>query len=447
MEGRLLLKDCSVFRSDGRVRSGVAVLIEAERIVAVEENDALAVRPGDWEVSCRGRLVSPGLIDCHSHMVTGQLAPTSGERLLRSMTSRFEEATALGRLLTPLEAQTLAASAIAEGLRNGTTLRFEHLHAPSDVASALEGVARVAEALGSRMVLSHATTSTDGSSGEAAVEANAAWAKDRREHPLVRGALGFWGSFCCDDSLLRLAGRLREELSLGVHFHFAEGEEDLTQTYTRHGKRIVARFESFGLLGAGCVGAYARALDRNEAQALQRTRTLVAASPALGQLLESGVGGLESTLSQQNLVGLGTCGPGTLFQEVDAALRAVLAIARTGRLLDPDGAVAQLLVGGPSELCTMVFGQPCGTVEPGALGDLVVWDLVPGAAETHLDAANLMLRLSAAKASWTIVGGRVVVREGQLLGHDAIELSREASKALAAVWKRSGLGAPPPIGP
>ncbi len=40
--------------------------------------------------------------------------------------------------------------------------------------------------------------------------------------------------------------------------------------------------------------------------------------------------------------------------------------------------------------------------------------------------------------AWTIVAGRVVVREGRLLAHDYVELDREAQRALRSIRRRAG---------
>ena len=82
MEGRLLLKNCAVFRADGRVRTGMALVVEGGLIRRVAPDADVPVLPGDWEVACRGRLVAPGLVDCHTHLVGGQLLPPTGNFLL-----------------------------------------------------------------------------------------------------------------------------------------------------------------------------------------------------------------------------------------------------------------------------------------------------------------------------------------------------------------------------
>ncbi|MHB8878924.1 MAG: amidohydrolase family protein [Myxococcaceae bacterium] len=444
MEGRLLLKDCSVFRADGRIRDRMAVLIEAGRICRVAPDHEVPTLPGDWEVACRGRLVAPGLVDCHTHLVGGQLLPLSGELLLRTPWARFGAQVKIDEQLTVPEIEALTAFAVAKALRAGVTMLVEHLHAPSDVGGALGVQARVAEWLGVRLVNSHATTSLGGETSAAdQLEANAAHARAYRSHPLVRSALGFHSSFCCEDDLLRRVGRLREELGLGAHYHLAESEDDLTITYARHGKRIVPRLESFGLLGAGAVAAYAKAIDRAESDRLAKTRTLIALSPHSSLALEPGMGGFESVISHQNLIGLGTGGTGSLWDELNAAFVSVMHVARVGRLLDPDGLLSQFLVGGPAELCSMLFGLPSGNVEEGGLADLVVLDHVPAMENAGGLTPHLLMQLGQSPVAWTVVGGRVTVREGQLLGADYVELSSEAAKVLHTVWARSGAALDP----
>ncbi len=423
----------------------MAVLIEAGKISQVLPDEALPVLPGDWAVACQGRLVGPGMVDCHSHLVGGQLLPLSGELLLRNPLERFDAQLALDQRLTVAEVEALTAHALARSLRAGVTTVVEHLHAPAIVSEALAVQARVATALGVRLVHSHASHSALGASAAMAqLEANAAHSRSLQRHPLVRSALGFHASFACDDELLRLGGRLREQLGVGAHYHLAESEEDLSLTYARHGRRVVPRFETFGLLGPGGVAAYADAIDSAESARLARTRTLIALSPRFSLASGAGWGGFDSVFAHQNLAGLGTGGTGSLWEELACAFVSVMRVARTGRLLDPDGVLPQLMVGGPAELCAMLYGMPCGNVEPGAMADLVVYDHVPAKDSTDGFNPHLLMQLGQVPVAWTIVAGRVVVRERQLLGADSLQLAADAALALEAVWERSP--APRPVG-
>jgi 5-methylthioadenosine/S-adenosylhomocysteine deaminase len=438
MEGRLLLKGCSIFRADGRVRNRMAVVIDGGRIASVSDDDAVQVRPGDWHVSCRGRLLAAGLVDCHTHLVNAQLLPQSGELLLRSPRSRFELQQRLDNQLTAGEVETLTAFGIGKALRAGVTLAVEHLRCPTDPDGALAAQARMAERLGIRLANSHATHSLEGEADSMRqFEANAHYVESFRQHPLVRPVLGFHASFSSEDALLRRIGRAREELGVGVCYHLAETEDDLAATFARNGRRIVPRLETFGLLGPGSVAAYARAVDRSESERLARSRTLIALGPRYNLAAEPGGGGFEAVFAHQNLLGLGTSGNGLLWGELVAAFSGIVQIARAGRLLDPDGFMSQLLIGGPAELCSMLYGAPSGNVEPGALADLVLYDHIPAQEDLGGLVPHLLMQLGSLRPAWVIANGRVVVREGQLLGHDFIELAREAGKVLEALWKRA----------
>ncbi len=441
MEGRLLLKRCSIFRADGRVRADMAVVVEEGRITRIAPDATVPVLPGDWEVDCRGRLVMPGLVDCHTHLVGGQLVHPSGAWLLRTPRARFELVDRISAALTEGEVEALSAWGIARALRSGVSLAFEHLQAPGIVLAAMEAVGRTARRLGLRVVVSHATHSGPAPKPPMEqVEANAEFARASRGDELVRGAMGFYSSSTTEDELLRRVGRLREELGVGVHFHLAESEDDLTATYALHGRRVVPRLEPFGVLGAGSIGAHGRAVDRMEIDRLARTRTLVALSPKGAMTSEPGDGGLETLLSHPPLLGLGTAGEGTLWQELMTAFVTAVQLAKSGRLLDPDGVLGQLLVSGPAELCSMLYAAPSGNVEEGRLADLVVYEHVPAVDAGTGGVSQMLMQLAEFPVAWMIVEGRVAVREGQLLGHDFVELATEAARAAESV--RARVGAP-----
>ncbi len=440
MDGRLLLKNCAVFRADGRVRTGMALVVQDGLIRHVAPDAEIPILPGDWEVSCRGRLVTPGLVDCHTHLVGGQLLPPTGRFLLGAPSTRLEHRRRVATLLTAGEVESLSRFAMARALRDGVTLAVEHLEAPSDVAGALEAQARAAMQLGLRLVTGHVTHSLLGdAAAQACLEANADFARRHRSHSLVRGALGFQASHTCEDDLLRRIGPLAEALDAPILFHLADGQDDLSTTYARYGKRVVPRLEELGLLGPRAIAARARAVDSGEAERLAATGTFVALSPRSHLTAERIGDSLEALLTRHPLAGLGTSGHGTLWDEALAAFMRLIRVSRAGRLPDPDGALAQLLVRGPAELCTRLFRVPSGGVEEGRIADLVVYDCVPAVDPETGTSPNLLGQLSRSPVAWTLVNGRVTVREGQLLGADYVELARDAAAALTSVWTRARL--------
>ena len=446
MEGRLVLKNCSVFRSDGRFRSGMAVLIERGKISKVALDPEIPILPGDWEVACRGRLVAPGLTDCHAHLVSSQLLPP-GEGLLKSPEERSEAQRVIESNLAAAEVEALTAFAVARALRFGVTMLVEHVDCPSDVAGGLAAQSRTAERLGVRFINSHATSSRSGQSSAAAqLEANAAHVQALKQHPLVRCALGFRASFACDDDLLSRLGRLRMELGVGAHGHVAESEEDLAKTAAQYKKGIVDRFDKHGLLGRDCIAAQGRRIDKAQSERLAQTETVVALSP-LSRLIDDPDGGLDAFLAPQTPVALGTGDSISLRDEALVSFAAVMRLGRLGQLLDPERMISRVLLDAPAQLRERVFGEATGGVTVGQCADLVVYDFIPSEESASERASLLPVDMVRSPVAWTIVAGQVVVREGRFLAHDFLELAEEAQRALHSLRSRSGVHcAAPPSG-
>jgi len=76
-----------------------------------------------------------------------------------------------------------------------------------------------------------------------------------------------------------------------------------------------------------------------------------------------------------------------------------------------------------------VFRRPAGRIIPGALADLVLLDALP----QSTDPIEAMAASMRAQVAWSVVNGRVVVREGQLLGADLLPLLTEAAAVRRAV--------------
>lgn len=133
-------------------------------------------------------------------------------------------------------------------------------------------------------------------------------------------------------------------------------------------------------------------------------------------------------------VALGTAGSVSLWDEVLAAVAELVSAAGTG---DSAALFRKLFLSDAAAFCSQIFGRSFGAIEAGYEADIVVYDLVPGGEGHPGLAASQWLRLARAPVAWTIVAGRVVVREGRLLAHDYVELDGEAQRALDALRRRT----------
>jgi 5-methylthioadenosine/S-adenosylhomocysteine deaminase len=395
MDGRLLFKNCTLLEGERLERGRVVVVVGGRVALVAPDADAPAL-PGDWAVDAKGRLLVPGRVDAHACLTAPPLAPSAW---------------------STSEVEALSAASLARALRSGVTCVFEHLAGVQQPAEALAAEALTAERLGIRLLASHAT---GGPGWEGPLEANVDFVRAWAGHPLVRGALGISRLADAPEPMLARVASAGAGVGAAVHLGLAETDEDLVLTYQTYGLRTVERLARHGLLGPRTVAAHARCVDGHEARVLAERQVLVAWSP-LRDLLAEGHG-FEALWLPEHRVALGTSGLGTLPQQWDAALAMARKSGRLGRLWAQE-LVSALFLGGAAELVADLYGAPAGHVVPGALADLVLLDMLPAEDGLTLESAAEMSR---APVAWTVVEGRVVVRDGQLLGADALELGREA---------------------
>lgn len=433
MEGRLVLKNCAVLDREGRVRSGLAIAIEGERIARIAPDAEVPVLPGDWEIAARGRLVVPGLADCHAHLVTSQLLPPSVALRLETEQARGRRHQLLEEALTADDVEALTAFALANAARLGVTFVAEHLVSPGDVLGSLQAQARAAQRIGLRLSNSHASSSRRGAAaGPSEVDQNISYLRSS-PGPLVRPAIGFEASGTTGDVLLE---RIADAGAQAVHFHLGATEDDLRLTYETHGSRIVPRLDRFGLLGPGTIAAYARAIDALEVHRLAETRTVLALTPVPGVVADP-AGRMEAVLADGATLALGSGGTGNLMRVLAIAAEKTAERARQGRFGDADAFLRRWIHAGAGALCARLYGAPVALLEEGALADLALHDLIFPVETGRPPITNPLMLLPDVRVAWTIVNGRVVVREGQLLGADYLSLARDATAALQAVRARA----------
>jgi 8-oxoguanine deaminase len=456
------LKDASLFVRGNRIEwiGPAAELPPALRDEASEVIDA------------RGHLVTPGLVNTHHHMY---------QSLTRAMPG-VQNAELFGWLrglypiwagLTPEMVRVSTQVAMAELLMSGCTTSSDHLYVyPNGVR--LDDSIGAAQQISMRFVATRGSMSVGQSAGglppDAVVESETAILKDSQRlienwHDAAHGsmlniALAPCSPFSVSPALMRETAALARSFrgqGVRLHTHLAENDHDVAYSLERFHQTPAQYAQELGWLGEDVWHAHCVKLDDEGIGLFAASRTGVAHCPCSNMRLASGIAPIRRMLDAGVPVGLGVDGSASndAAQMVNEARQALL-LARVGRSLQaPEVRHGKTFFGcdlGPAEMTARdalhlatrggakVLGRrDIGHLAVGMCADLALFDLrtlsMAGGA-VHDPVASLLLCASP-QAAYTVVNGRVVVRQGQLTTVDLGPLVEQHNRLAIELWEKA----------
>ncbi len=429
-----------------RVEPGDLLVRERHLVEPMPAGSDGAAVPAE-RIDCSGCLVIPGNVCAHTHAYSAlargmpyRLAPPSSFlEILQRVWWRLDRA---------LEPETIRASALVaaqEALLSGTTTLVDHHASPNAIDGSLDIIAEAFEEVGIRGLLCYETSDRDGASrARDGVEENRRFLRrtDERRWPLARGMVGAHASFTLSDETLAACASLAREAGTGIHLHVAEDALDEADAVARSGRRVAHRLHAAGALDERALLAHAVHVDPSEAELIRATRATVVHNPRSN--MNNAVGRAPLGWLQGRLA-LGSDGiSGDMFDEGRAAY-----LRRREDGLDASPSLPLEVLARGASVAGRAFGEPLlGHLDPGAPADLVVLDYAP---PTPLLAENLAghwaFGLGALQVRDVMVGGRLVVRNGQPTRVDPQEIAAEARRAATRLWGRMEAIAPHPFAP
>src|SRR5712691_10922565 len=247
----------------------------------------------------------------------------------------------------------------------------------------------------------------------------------------------------CTRELLSEVARLARERSVMIHTHAAENKNECEMVERETDRRNVAYLDSLGISGAHVMLAHCVHLDDEEMATLARTKTNVAHCPSSNLKLGSGIARVTEMLERGVSVSLGADGGACnnrldMFTEMRTAALLqkvihgpeVLPATRALRLATIDGARA------------LGLDKEIGSLELGKHADVIVVDLAQPHSSPQRDdvVSTLVYSAQPSDVRTTIIDGRVVMRDGELLTLNEADVIADANREAGALMKRAGLG-------
>ena len=379
-------------------------------------------------------LVTPGLVNTHHHLyqnLTRAYPPMTDQPLFGWLQSLYP-------LWRGIDEEAVYASAfvgLAELALSGCTTSTDHLYVhPSGAGDLLAAEIAAAREIGMRFHPTRGSMSLGEKDGGlppddvvsdddeilAASEAAVAAHHDPEHGAMVRIALAPCSPFTVTEALMIRSAELAERLGVRLHTHFAENAEDDAFSLATFGCRPMEYLERTGWCTERTWVAHCVMPDDEEVARLGAARIGVAHCPSSNLILASGIAPVTAMRAAGVHVGLGVDGSSS----ADSA--SLWLEARQAMLLAKlrDGAAAAT-ARHALEMATL-DGAAClgrtgelGVLTPGAVADLAVWRLTgPSFSGAVADPVEAWLRCGPAAAWHTIVHGRFVVRDGEIVHPD-----------------------------
>jgi 5-methylthioadenosine/S-adenosylhomocysteine deaminase len=401
--------------ADNRYLPAADIRIEGHTIARLGAAGTLA-EAGDTIIDCSEALVTPGLVNVHTHAATAFFRGLADDRS-RGFWAAGYAVPGQERFTVDHHVQSVRA-ACAEFLLNGVTCIADRLGDMDRIAPAIEQT-------GIRAIVGHSLTDNrkpaDWKTADAVLERFGADPARRVSAGIAPHALD-----TCSDALLAECARRAERTGARVFIHVAQNEPEVAAVRRRGHSGALACLEKAGLATEATVAAHAIYLDEAEREAWVRLGVPIAHCPASNLKIEA------RTIPLARLVGRVPIGLGTDWTVTNNSMD-LLAEARLAALVgkmqadDPEVLTVQQMVRMLTIDGARVLGidRLTGSIEPGKRADLVVFDATRlECTPAHDPASNLVYSMGPRSVRDVLVDGELLVRSGKLVRDDEAVLAR-----------------------
>jgi len=442
MSNRIIIKNgCVVTMNDAAdVLFDGAVVLEDDKIADVGGTaDVLARHSTDGArvIDAVGQAVLPGLVDLHYHTALGK-GWSDHLPLWEYLETCWYP---IIRALDYEAAYWAALASYSESIKCGVTT-------VNDMYRQLIALADAAEEIGIRAVLSNDIADAEHDLDSLEDNQEAFQAKNGAANGRVQVYIGIEWLPLASEELLRDARLLADDLGTGIHIHLNESLTEVENSRQRFGRRPTEVAYDAGILGRNCIAAHCVWLSDTEIALMRETGTQIAHNPSSNAKLGNGIARLPEMLSAGINVGLGhdaaECNNSRDLFEVMKFASLIHRASRVDASLQQAPGVVRMATRNDAD----ALGLAAGQLAAGKKADVILVNLksqmfTPLMPENaaHLF-SHLVFAANGSCVDTTIIDGKIVMENRQLVTVDEQKVLREANDAFRRILDRMVI--PPP---
>lgn len=452
----LLLKKAAFIATmdeNSRELRGEDILMEGAGITAIAKD--IPPPPGAEVIDASGHWVFPGLVNTHHHLyqtLTRCLAPIQQAELFQWLKYLYP----IWAGLTPDSVYAGTLVGLGELLKSGCTTASDHHYVfpRGQSGELIDREIQAAAELGIRFHPCRGSMSLGEKDGglppDSVIQTEEEILADSRrlilkyhdqdDFAMCRIALAPCSPFSVTRSLLEQSVELARRHGVRCHTHLAETRDENEFCLEQVGMRPLAYMKDVGWLGSDVWFAHGIHFSGEELDELAASGTGVAHCPASNQKLSSGTAPIPQMLKKGVPVGLAVDGSASndgsnMLAELKEALLTAKLIWGIDSLSARD--VLAMATRGSAAL---LGRSDIGSLAPGKAGDMF---LVKADSIDYAGCQDPVTALVTCGGSqtvdYTIVNGRIIVRDGRLVNMAEGEIYRRGSQAAGELLQKAGI--------
>jgi len=424
-----------------RVLKNQNIFIQDEKIGYVGNE----IYEADEVIDGSGCFVYPGLINAHHHLYqtfTRNLPHVQKMELFDWLVTLYE----IWRGLNPDIIYYSSLVGMGELLKYGCTTCFDHHYVFPKVNSDnfIDKQFEAAENLGIRFHASRGSMSRGKSDGglppddlvqpvDKILEDSIRLVEkyhDPGKYSMRQVALAPCSPFSVTTDLLEESAKLARRLGVRLHTHLAETKDEEVYCLEKLNMRPLEYMESVGWLGEDVWYAHGIHFTDQEVKKLAQTKTGVAHCPVSNEKLASGVAKIPLMLAEGVPVGLAV--DGSASNDCSNLLAELRACYLIHRLVSSENAptgydVLKVATQGGAKI---LGRDDIGSLEVNKAADLFMINTKRiELAGAHLDPKSMLGTVGFSRpVDYTIVNGKIVVKNGELCSVDEYKVTEQANK-------------------
>jgi len=423
-------------------------------------NSAELPKTADEILDLNDHIVLPGLINTHHHFyqtLTRVIPEAQNANLFNWLKTLYP----IWAGMTSEDIRISTKTALVELALSGCTTASDHLYIFPN-GSRLDDEIEAAGEVGLRLQASRGSMSLGESKGglppDMVVEDEVDILRDSQRlietyhnpNPgaMVQVVLAPCSPFSVTPDLMRQSASLAREYGVQLHTHLAETQDEEVFCLEKFGHRPVAFMDQLNWLGEDVWFAHSVHVNEAEIETFAQSGSGVAHCPTSNMRLASGIAPVIEMLRAGVKVGLGVDGSASndgsnlLEEGRQAMLVSRLRSGLLGASLSSEDAQPLMTARQALEIATRgsasVLGrQDLGSIEPGKCADFFAIDLnrLDYAGALH-DPLSAVLFCTPVKVDYTVVGGKFIVKQGQLITIDVRVLVEEHNRRAKELVER-----------